>query len=348
MTTLGQDFSSSVWRWHPEEQAAPSFLNHPEQGEWIAVKNSPVRSVYRIKTAGGREYYLKHDHPVGWWKNLVSRFRCKCAAEFHSARLAGQNGIEVVNYLGWGQCGSESLLISEAAQGWVGGKEYWFRVAIGDEKKRVIFLRQLTVFVRRFVTAGLYHPDFHCGNILVSLESGTIMLVDPYGVRASRLTAAELLQMHKIFIDFRGELAETEAVALLTASGLAEADNALDCWRQAVAAEEKEISGSWPRRVKQIMAGNSKFATTFIKDGLTCHLRHTDWYQLPCPTESLVPDPAWSRRELPHDEARQCWLDSFSDQLLRRRQAVYPCFWEEGDDGRDVLYYHSNDTGVIS
>jgi len=330
-----------TWQWHGDiERLAVLQSLRPEDSRLVKVKNNPVRTVYSYGSLARPRFFLKYDHPNHWLTRLKSRFKNKTRMEFSSYELLQVHHIPIVEYLGWGSSGVDGLLISLAVPDTVSGKEYWFRIVGDNVDRQKYFLADLAHFVKRFICAGIYHPDFHVGNILISPTHGGILLVDPYGVRqVSRLTRRQRLQMAKIFVDFRGEISNSDAEQLLFESGLTTVDDAATMWLEAIAAEEKEIFDGWPRRTRQILSGYSKFSSMLIHNGGEYHVRHTLWYKCPIAPDEFEIDPAWRPCAYSRSEAERRWLNSFQQQLLRQPASSVPVLWRRNDKGDDILYY---------
>jgi len=339
MTQQLEIFNRS-WTWHGEPESAPVELRGRAAADMTPVKANPVRSVYFFQLPSGPGFYLKYDHPTDLAQRCKAFFYRKVQREYAAAQRLERKRIPVVKYLGWGQSGSDGLLISRALPEVTGGKEYWFRVVGTAVDQQRHFLALLSGLARQVIDAGLYHPDFHIGNVLVDAAGKQVTLVDPYGIRSvGRLTPGQRLQMIKILIDFRGELAPAIAQEWLLDAGLATTEpEAESMWRQAIDAEEREIADGWPKRRQQILSGHSKFSTAVKRAGAVWHIRHTMWYQGPARPEQFQIDPQWQVEELSGEEARERWLESFRRQLLRQ-PGRRPLLWIQQEHDRDLLYY---------
>ena len=118
------------------------------------VKSNPVRRVVR---AGG--YFLKCD------RRGAGRFR----REWRGAELLRKSGIPVVEYLACGDSPNGGCLITRALpESESVGAYYWRKFVRGGENPEP-FLNRFAPFVRKILESGLFHPDFHIGNILYAL-----------------------------------------------------------------------------------------------------------------------------------------------------------------------------------
>ncbi len=323
----------NFWKWRIEsgDMLDPWFENYRDY-EASAVKCSPVRSVFRVKDAAGREYYVKHDTPKGFSGCFKALFRSKTASEFKSCRMLHALSIPCVDCVGWGRRFPEGMLLSRALENSVTVMEYWFRSAAWNPVEKKAFLREAAGFIRRFVDARIVHRDFHAGNVMYCLSTGKMCLVDPYGVRKSGrpLEREHLRSLMNLFVNFRGELTIEEIRECACLAGLAEnPEDAMALWNETVVIEEEKIRKQWKKRVRQILSGSSKFAQETIgEDGSRIFRRNTLWYTPPPQTEDLKSLLSSLKAvQMEHSQAQLVWLDSFLAQLMRKRIEKIPQVW---------------------
>ena len=172
------------------------------------VKQSSVRVVFKVEDL----FYVKLEQPLGLWRRLRSFFSPKAASEFTVGHALEAAGVPVVKHLGWAQCGSSNMLLTEAVPGSCSVHEYWHNeIVYGNLPKRK-FLDSFAEFLKVFFASGFYHPDFHLGNILYSPETEKFALVDVYGVsRPNELSDKQINEHSRIFLELYRGLSDPEA-----------------------------------------------------------------------------------------------------------------------------------------
>ena len=345
---MSQEFGNDGWKWTIDDPAVLEgwFDHFPELEATNRVKENPVRTVFTVTGTGGTHYYIKHDHPRGWFAPVRAFFRTRVAEEYHAAKLLEDNNVPVVKYLGYGRRGAEGMLISVAEEQTVSGREYWVSLPRGNTPERQDFLWRLTQIVRHMVGHGLYHSDFHAGNILVRRNTGEMLLVDPYGIvqYPQGLDHRKRVEMMKIFVNFRGRVEPEVMMENLIAAGLAvNLENAAEVWQYAIALENRKMIRDWDRRQRQILSGNSKFCCRTIKDGITYVLRQTAFYRPLFDASAPLPPDRLDAVKYSRNEAQQIWLDSFYAQLRQDLRLRVPLIWAQVPDGPDIIYYAVTD-----
>lgn len=324
------------WQWTaPGGSPPPDWLENISALSGETVKTNPKRTVRRIAAPDGKRYYVKQEIQRGfaaWFPVLSAR---KAACEFRaSVQLAGK-GIPCVRYAAFGRNGAETMLVSEAFEGAVSAKEYWFSEALLNEAKRHAFLCVLKDLLERLFAAGVRHADFHAGNLLVRAVSSDpaeppeLMLVDPAGVRFGKTASA--FELAHIYADLLPEIRKDEVLELL--SGLS--DRPAFLAREIRASLLRLIAGEWPRRRAQILSGQSKFSRTATRGGRTFEVASTPWF---APRE--LPDDLalYPHETLPADIAEERWLNYFRARLEGRTFSPR-CFFREKNGPEQTLFY---------
>eukprot|EP00831_Metopus_contortus_P050362 TRINITY_DN4235_c0_g2_i3.p1 TRINITY_DN4235_c0_g2~~TRINITY_DN4235_c0_g2_i3.p1 ORF type:complete len:403 (-),score=49.22 TRINITY_DN4235_c0_g2_i3:591-1799(-) len=340
MSDIKKCFTDKNWSWrHDNAECMALFDSSGDAYSLTRVKSNSLRSVFLLKKAYEGGFFIKHDHPLSLFKRLRTGLKNKIRSEYDSAMLLQKYSIPVVEYLDWARNGSDALLVSRAEHDCVSGKKYWHDL-IADDESRKIFLNKLSLLVKSFIDAGLHHPDFHSGNILVKTDSADILVVDPYGVsKIRKWSCAKRLDLCKVFVDFRGELSEYDIEKSMIGSGIAgTAKEARELWIKAVELEEREVYNGWTKRCTQILSGTSKFCTMIVSGGREFFIRHSVCYEPPPGMEDFKSETLGAGREYSTAEAERLWLGSFKRQLLRQHQDDVPLAWER-DGGKSVLYY---------
>lgn len=211
----------------------------------VPVKENPVRKVFRQGN-----YYLKLD----------LRPERRLRREWRSAALIRERRLPMVEYLALGECAHGSLLITRAFPGSEAVGAYYYRHFIANNEEPGEFLALFTAFVRRMLESGLYHPDFHSGNILYSAERRELVLVDVDKVRRSNFFDRRY-PMERIVMELREPLDGDRMIELLSDIGVARPER---FYLQALAGEAARLKKEWPKREKQILECYPKY---LVKEG---------------------------------------------------------------------------------
>lgn len=233
------------WRWEfspgtAADELGPAPQHLLETAELI--KANPVRKVFR-----SGEFYLKLDLRTG---NRLLR-------EWRSAELLAARHIPMVEHLALGRSATGELLITRALPDAVQAGTYFFRTCLRDGAPAEEFAESLAEFARQIIGSGLFHPDFHCGNVLYLPERKKFALVDVYGVRKSTLfDRFRHYRMERILMELREALDRKTLLRLFTEEGIAAPE---EFYRKALRREAHRLFHEWPKRRRQILAGYPKF-----------------------------------------------------------------------------------------
>jgi tRNA A-37 threonylcarbamoyl transferase component Bud32 len=183
-------------RWHLTPAASsvisPDDLRlseHVKSGRAVVVKHGEHRTVYRVPLAGGHVYW-KHcrlNGPRAWFRDL---FRGpKARLEFDRLRELSARGIATIEPLAWGRIEAPSprgsFLITRALDDAIPLDDY----LINHPPRTPSIRRSLTLALGRYVAAlhaaGVCHPDFHPGNLLIREDGGSsrFYLIDVHDVQ---------------------------------------------------------------------------------------------------------------------------------------------------------------------
>ena len=280
------------WNWTFASETVHAELgDHPEKRiEGLApIKENGVRRVYHVDSL-----YIKQEMRRG---NRLRR-------EWESARLVASLQIPCIDYLAHGSSENGEMLISREMAGAVPLNLYLEGISPLLASSRELY-RKTAAFCGRVISSGLWHPDFHAGNILYSPESGELSLVDVYGVhkrhfwdvfRKSRME--DLLSCMPLSLE-RDFILELHQLA-----GAASPELSFEKWMKR---RRRWIRHDWPKRRDQLLRGYPKFASVegswLVKRGVSL--------------EKLV------NGTLPHEvvtgspeELQQEFLNSFRLELL--------------------------------
>jgi tRNA A-37 threonylcarbamoyl transferase component Bud32 len=193
---------SSGWRWRTSRADDESLvldilaaLESSENDRVVVLKSNPARTIMSL--AG--------DHPV-----IVKRYNVrtageclkhivapsKAAAAFRGSRLCAGKAIPVSQILAWGESRRGALLRRSC----IVERRIENAVPLGEHirdhfpestaGRRAAIMRSVGELLARIHAAGLSHPDFHPGNILLRWKrSGApeLFVVDLHAVRRLRL-----------------------------------------------------------------------------------------------------------------------------------------------------------------
>ena len=233
------------WTWEFATAATAAELGtHPELLLKTAtpVKANPVRKVFRTK-----EFYLKFDCRPG---NRLAR-------EWRSAALLAARHIPMVEHLAWGRSSQGELLITRALPDAEQAGTYFFHQCLQNGAPAEEFAEALAEFARQIIGSGLFHPDFHCGNVLYLPERNQFALVDVYGVRrATMFDHFRYYRMERILMELREAFDRARLLRLLAVEGVSAPES---FYRKALHREARHLFHEWPKRRRQILAGYPKF-----------------------------------------------------------------------------------------
>jgi tRNA A-37 threonylcarbamoyl transferase component Bud32 len=182
------------WTLSPAGQALLSADNlrlnvHIAAERASIVKHGGHRTVYHVALPNGVVYW-KHCRLNGsraWWRDA---FRGpKARMEYDRLRALADRGIATIEPLAWGRFESRwpkgSFLITRAIEGTTPLDTYLEMAALPPFQRRRLFTQALAEFVRKLHDAGVAHPDFHPGNILVRDDGDRwqFYLIDVHDVR---------------------------------------------------------------------------------------------------------------------------------------------------------------------
>lgn len=166
--------------------------DHIKSGRAIIVKHGEHRTVYRIPLSGVTVYW-KHcrlSGPRAWWRDLFRGPKAKL--EYDRVEELARRGIATVQPLAWGRFEGAwpkgSFLITQSLENAIPLDHYLTE----DPPKAMAVRRGLTIALAAYISglhaAGVSHPDFHPGNLLVRDEAGEphFFLIDVHDIRCGR------------------------------------------------------------------------------------------------------------------------------------------------------------------
>ena len=218
------------------------------------LKNNGIRKVFCVDGL-----FFKNDTRGG------HRLKREC----ESGRFLASKGIPCIEYLAWGQGADGEWLISRALEGAFQFDRYLETLNPLDEKSLRLY-EKFAEFVRQIMEAGVFHPDFHTGNVLYIPEKETFALVDVYGVRKWHFwDALRRRKMRDIFNGIPWAVPKAFFLKLLALSGEKQPEI---YFRKEVERRYKWLVHDWPKRKSQILKGYYKFAhlkgNTLVRRGV--------------------------------------------------------------------------------
>jgi tRNA A-37 threonylcarbamoyl transferase component Bud32 len=181
----------------PDELRLP---NHVDSGRATTVKHGEHRTVYRVQLADSKVYW-KHcrlNGPRAYFRDLFRGPKAKL--EFDRLTELKARGIATVEPLAWARFDKRwprgSFLITRELEGTMPLDEYLALHPPRSPKDRRNLAVRLAQYANMLHTAGVQHPDFHPGNLLVRdcgnglefflIDVHDIELGDPLGKSARR------------------------------------------------------------------------------------------------------------------------------------------------------------------
>ncbi len=348
MVSKFQEIRINGWDWSITDPAIlePWFHSWKQFAKKNMVKSSRVRAVFKVEN-NGAVYYVKYNYPVSLTSRIRSSIVPKSRSEFNSAGLLQEHGIPSIDICGWAKRGSESMLVTREVEHSVSARSYWFSGACADRDLRENFLDSFAGFLRRMISSGFYHPDFHLGNIMFKKDDMSFILVDPYGVeKKKKLLDSQFFRMIRIVGAFRGEISDREAGELLLKARLAkdfkEAD---EIWYNILRAEADEVEKLWDKRKAQILTGKGKYCRVFkscLGQGLS--IRNSMDGQAMIDNRLLMDegfDKEYENDRMPEKDAEAVWLKSFKLQFHRLAHRM-PLAWIKINDSESILVFSRN------
>jgi len=323
-----EDGLAKRWRWRvssaddePLVQHTIATLRCPESDSVEVLKSNPARTVmslagdipvivkrYNVRTAGE---CLKH---------IVAP--SKAAAAFRAFRLCAEKAIPVSQILAWGEDRSGALLrrsciIERRIDNAVPLGEYiadHFSGAAGG--RRASIMQAVGSLLAEIHAAGLSHPDFHPGNILVRWTASgepELFVVDLHPVRRLRLLRSRrrVKDIAKLYHSLRPVAQDDDLKELLAA--YSEAAGPFRVPEARIARLARKLESTRLRsRTKRCVKQSSQFTKERV-NGLTVY-RRRDW-----PTDELQA----ALRE--HEEARTLRDARLVKESRKSWVTVVPC-----------------------
>lgn len=331
------------WKWHIEdpELLEPWFADFRSCVKKGLIKSNSERDVFRVETLSGKKCIVKYSRPSSLLQKARSALLPKLATEFESAELLKQKGVPSVPVLGWGSSGGDSMLITEEVVPSENLRYFWFAEAVKNQSLKAEVLAKFAGFLRLFLRAGVYHPDFHPGNILISTDSMNLLLVDPYGVgELSGGDDRKIFEMLTVIGAFRGELTDDEGVAFIREVSPPLSATPEELWRRILEHEAEKSERLWRKRRDRLISDLRISQIFDTPAGKLRVLKDMAGILIGEPENFTVGDVSakFQIEEVPSDEAEMKFLEDCRFRIHRlpcRRLAA----WLATSSGRDILFH---------
>lgn len=289
------------WNWTLREENVLDgwFDRYQQYIRSNPVKKNPQRTVFTINGL----YYVKLFTPHKLEDKIREMMLPRARQEFEAGVELETAGIPVIRYLGWGRCLTSGMLVSAAEP------EAYTLWQLRREVTPKI-LSELARLTRQLIEKNYFHPDYHAGNILVTVD-GELKLVDAYGiVRIGHYEFAQKSRMARIILGLKEFITDAQAVEFLVQAGLANsASEAAENWNEYLVLDGIRLKKDWEKRSRQIISNYGKFVT--VTDGIV-------FRKMPDETPASLENAEIN--DYPAEEARKIWLDSFRFEI-----AGLPC-----------------------
>lgn len=223
---------------HEQLGDSPEFPAHG-----VRVKASPVREVVRDGA-----FFWKRDRRGGH----------HLRGEWRAARLVRANSLPCVDYLALGRTPEGNVIVTAALPDAESAADYWQREIVERGGSPEPFLTALSAFVRKMLASGLFHPDFHLGNLLYRKEFCDFTLVDVAGVRRAGFLDRRFrrYRMERILLECRRPLDDAALAGWIARCGIGHPEEFL---QNGLLREARALDAEWPKRKRQILTAYPKF-----------------------------------------------------------------------------------------
>jgi len=346
------------WKWIIND---PNLL-HPWFDNFLqyttgenCIKSNKQRTVFKV-LVNEIWYYVKFLHPSSFLDTQRGLLmKSKAELEFNSGNLLKSVGIPVVDMIGWGKCGSKSMLITKEAYGTINARTHWLTQAANTVDQRETFLLALSEIVNKFRINNIIHPDFHLGNILLKIErngNNNFIIVDPYGISSKKnYVNSKDSGVWMLLGFFKYELTKDERNYLLINCGLTVSlETSKKLWNKIILHDAESNNSKWDKRKAKVLSGKSRFCKSFVDSVKTIGFIRksliTGETVVPIEDIKLILDNTKDYKiiKLDHKSATRLWLFSFFLQF-HSIDHYNPLIWVHGDI--DLLIF-KNDNKIVS
>ena len=318
------------------------------------IKSSSERDVFTIKSSG-KEYFVKYSHPKGFFQKIRSYFHPKLVEEYKTIQLLRKLNISTPEAVGVGCKGSCSMLITEAVNDAVDLRYFWFTKCSNIQTRKKL-LDIYTIFLKNIINSGLYHPDFHPGNILIKNDNGKFLfyLIDTYGIKQyKKLSQSKIFQMLCILGSKRGELKNKEASKIISNILQINETQGEEYWSKILKSETIKTNKLWEKRKEKLLK-KSKYTDYYESENEIIRIRKT-MTGLPCIKKEEISDKKFENNSSLYkksfdtfDMAKQEWLNSFKLKF-HRIPAPYPIAWIQNtrNNSNDLIYKNNENLNIF-
>ena len=343
------------WKWQisKAEILEDWFDNFEKHIISTNIKSSSERDVFTVKSSG-KEYFVKYSHPKGFFQKIRSYFHPKLIKEFKTIQLLRNLNILTPEAVGVGSKGSCSMLITEAVTDATDLRYFWFTQCSNVQIRKKL-LDIYTIFLKNIINRGLYHPDFHPGNILIKNYDGKFLfyLIDTYGIKQyKKLSKVKIFEMLCILGSKRGELKDSEASQIIAKILQISEDKGAEYWSKILKSETIKTNKLWEKRKGKLLKV-SKYTDYYEQKNEIIRIRKA-MTGSPCIKKEEIFNKEFENNSNLYkksfdtfDNAKEEWLHSFKLQFHRIPDS-YPIAWiQNTKNNTNYLIYKKNENSNI-
>lgn len=310
-------------KWHLSE--GPEFLEPWAEDldniPGVLVKKNRNRSVWRVESFDGNDYFVKRERRFN-----LPFVPSKAEREFRSFALLEKKGLPCAEYVAWSATVDDCVIVSRALPARFHSV---FQHLYSTPECPVEFLKKLCGFLADVAKAGIFHPDLHIGNLMTDGED--IVFIDLAGIVEAEPTNEPCTDMLTPLSEVYGDIPMRTIAEMVHSAGMFRSpEDAEKVLLQLEQETQDRITGEWEKRKRQILSGTSKFATE-TKPGK--FVRNSAWFA----PVLRYPEDELEEQILPPDEAEKLWLQSFEDQMRKKKREKVPIVYEKIDGKTRIL-----------
>ena len=311
-----------IWHLSGEEVFLTPWAEDLDEVRGTLVKKNKNRFVWRVRGFDGADYFVKRERRFNF-----PFVPSKAEREFKSYELLEKKNLPCAEYVAWSATLDDCVIVSRALPPRFHSVfQHWY----STPECPMDFLRVLCDFLADVAKAGIFHPDLHIANLMTDGED--IVLIDLAGISEAEPTTEPCTDMLTPLTEAFGDIPMKTIAEYVHSAGLfRSADDAEQVLYKLEQETQDRITGEWEKRKHQILSGTSKFATETEPGKF---VRNSAWFApvLRYPEEEL------EERTFPSEEGEALWLESFQDQLRKRKREKVPVVYEKKGGNVRILF----------
>lgn len=304
-----------TWHIYGDESLLEPWAENIEQIQGDLIKQNKKRSVWHVVADDDNDYFIKHER-----KFHFPFTASKAKKEYQAYALLEKKGIPCAECSAWSSTLHDSILVTRALpETFCSLLKFWYM----KQEVNLPLLQKLCDFLADIAHAGIYHPDFHAGNLMTDGES--IVIIDPVGIKdISPDNSLERDMLVPLELTF-GEVPLEQVAEMLHSSGLfSSIEETRERLQRMNDHQMTQVKDTWEKRRNQILSGTSKFATE-VEPGK--FFRNSAWFS----PVLKHPNDIFEEKIFPESEAVEIWVNSFRAQLLKEKLQNIPVIYEKID-----------------